>query len=297
MRMRIYLITILILISSFTSCTSQTRSVEQEIFDCVTEKLPENGKYFKSNLLQAENSLIEQNIIKNGSGKSYKKLYEKIGSGKEIKYKSPNNLIDSIIVYNTEYFDVFKNCELDFSNNKNYKFSKTNKIKNALDSLVANDKVDIESISNSLLSILDEKDFELDYFKYKTFLMLTLFDKDHSLSKLIESENQIERKNGLLIYIDENSKILIDEIKISPNKLKKRIIEYYKLNNSDSEILIRADRNAMYKIFKEVQDMIKELKLMLDQMSNDEFNLKFDQLNNKKRDVILEMAENKLNNE
>jgi len=277
-----------------TNCQSQTERVETKIFNCINQSFPNNGNDFNKTILQFENELIEQHILKDRTGKSYREIYKQIYSETEIEFKPSKVFTDSIRSVNKYYFQIFLDCEGKYMNTENYINSKTNKLKTALESLNKSGKFEPKIIAKVILSNLDNNDFELDYYKFRTIQIVNFINVSFNTN----NKNDIlmgDIENAFKIHIDRNNGIFVNDKKVSVEQLRLLIKKYEKENKTESIFLVKANSEALYKTFIKVNNAINdEINSLRNQLAIEKYNMNFNQLSEKQKKGIIEIYPQKV---
>lgn len=160
----------ILFISSITFAFSQNERIEIQLQNCTYEQIENNGKELKSEIKEFENYLIEKKILIDSTGKSYINLFKKIEKENDVEFDYNYSFTDSIQKIIIE--DVYKqmDCQVDLINSDNYPNTKVYKLQTVIDSIKTNGDIMPSIIANGILSVLDEKDFELEYYKIKKLL-------------------------------------------------------------------------------------------------------------------------------
>jgi|TARA_R110002051_G_scaffold88167_1_gene155372 hypothetical protein len=163
-------------------CSSKKERIEVKIMECINNTKDENGIKIKESLELYENLLIKENILKNKSANSYRKLLVNFSKEKNIKIKIDENDSLHLKIYKNRYkvsndvifqkiFKCYMPLEKDFLK---YNQIKINELKVVFLQLSkSNFSQDIEMAKRSL-KIITEEDFELEF--YKAILLNALID-------------------------------------------------------------------------------------------------------------------------
>jgi hypothetical protein len=158
------------LIILFLSCSSKKERIEIKIMECIENIEDEKGIELKSHIQNYEKLLIKKNILKDTSAISYKNLLINYTKQKDILIKI--NADDSLYikVYNNRFGDtvfqkIFKCFNSIKNDNKEFDDVKLQKIsENILNSKKEEKTSNDVDLAKKLL-ILNEQDFELQFYK------------------------------------------------------------------------------------------------------------------------------------
>ena len=281
---KITILTFLILIS--ISCKSQDRIVEKIFNDCYFNSMPNQGKELKLFHKEYESLLISNGILTDNSGESYYNLFKKIMNSEIVDTKTNFSLIDSInklsytdlIHSNQKCTDKIKSLDI-------YKNSNTHRFEKTMDSLKDSYNDQIKMI-NGVISSLNEKDFELDYYKIRALLVM---ERMNSIPELFEekvySERQLE--TAFKIILNKNNEIIFQGEKVSNDNLKVLVENYLRIAKSNSLIIIDTYRDVKYgdyvKFNKSFEFVFSKLR---NELSEQKFNKQFENLTESEKKII-----------
>ncbi len=274
--------------SSMIFAQEYTYELETMYMNCIYKSLNDNGAEFKAILQEAEQKLIDEKLLKDTSGKSYIALYKNM---KEVAGKEYQSLgvLDYIASRMMESIDmlVYFECEKEFMEHPKRLASRMNKFTTVIES------IDIKKIEGSLLGnilsgFVNENDFEYDFYKYFTFLLLDTFkvskfeikNTDRSLPKKEEQTFKAEElKHALKVEIDSESRLFLNDKGATLEELQKKVISYLKQNKSKSVVLIKNSRKTSYKAFLDMQkEIVDGFEVVRNQLAKEKFNRTFDEL-------------------
>ena len=154
---------------------SQEKKIELIYQECMYNSLSDKGIALKKYTKGFENHLITLKILKDSTGNSYRELLKSLSEGKRYRSEYEYSYLDSINTIEIEkIIPRNKECAKIISKQKNYT-SYSKKFK----SVIPDDKDNISQGLKNLYKILSIKDFELDFYKQKVFMILyTINDLD-----------------------------------------------------------------------------------------------------------------------
>ena len=279
-------LSIIIIIFTFFISNSQEREIEKIYSDCYFNAMPENGKDVKIIYKKYEELLISEGILADSSAKSYYELFKKVIAEKFIDTKTEYPLIESI--NKLDYSDLIHSnikCTEKIKELKKYRNSNTFLLEKRMDSIKEN--FDTEKASEVFLKTFSQKDFEIEYYKFRALLILEM-NKSFSEIEMEEpkySENRIE--NSLNLYFSEENLTSINGEKTSKKDLENIVTRYLSKNKEKSLIGIKSSRKALY---GEYLKLIENLELIFlkfrNRIANERFNKEFESLTNNEKDEI-----------
>ena len=175
------------------SCFGQKNVVENNIITCQTEIYNKAGFDLNKIVIDYENILIENEILQDKTGASYSSLLNKIVTDE-------NYQIDSLISF-YDVYPLFKisesgktkilNCETTQINNDKNNLSKWKKISKKIDSIKFGEG-NVSRVSKIFLETLSKNDFEMNFYKIKTFLVIEMVNLKYGSRKLLPSAVSIK---------------------------------------------------------------------------------------------------------
>lgn len=314
----------LILIISISSCFGQDYSIESKHFDCLVKTSYELGVDLKQELSDFENHLIKTGVLADNSGDSYYKIYETIRVTGDISFVFNYTFLDSIklSIDNIEFGDLNTDCMKlaeKTQNTRKYRRSKLYQLKVSMDSIKNIANINAGEVAAVILRILSPKDFEQDYYKMTTLLLLaTTQDIDSGIIRKLpplsdKKENEpIEKRNLLVVYVtSDNDSVKVNDSKVSIEDLSK-IVEKYIISDSKDNSLpelipiqidligncyqsklnisLQNDRETSYSTYIKVQNKLTDAyKKVRNDKAKEFFNLEFDKLSTEQQTSIKEL--------
>lgn len=255
---------IIITLLNFIFGFSQDRKIEKIYNNCYFNSMPENGKEVKKLYKKYERLLISKKIIDDNSGKSYFKLFKKVMSGEFIDNKTNFSFIDSINVLKYSNLIHFNSkCTEKIKALSEYKKSNTYLLEQRMDSI--KEDFTAEKASEIFLKTMNEKDFEIDYYKMRVLLLI---ERTSSLRKLENETPKYSEKrinNSLKVKLSSENIVFVNGIKTSKVEFQKTIEKYLMDNKKESLININTSRDAQY---GEYLKLIENLNFVIEQVRN-----------------------------
>ena len=149
---------------------SQKERVEIRLMNCWYDALEDKAKEVKKIVNNYNTLLIDEGILIDTTAKSYRLFFNSIAKGKA--YNSPsvsfNAKLDKLELTLNNYEECIEAAIKDTLNFDSLKFHRHNFVFDSIMGLRGNTRADL---AKGVLSVLDEKDFELNYYKIRTFLI------------------------------------------------------------------------------------------------------------------------------
>lgn len=273
------LILIIFFTFSLTISFSQSERIEIKLQNCTYEQIPDNGKELKDEIKEFEAYLVKKKILDDNTGKSYINLYKKIEKENEVQFDYNYSFTDSI--QKIIITDVHKqmNCQVDLINSEDYTNTKVYKLQVVIDSIKIAGAINPSNIAGGVLSVLDEKDFKLDYYKIKTFVLLDATNTTSEITQTLVKEDKTNSDKALKIYLDKKSRIFIQGKSAGIKKLRKLVRGYEAKNKSESIIVLKVERETMYRVYVDVQHAIaEEINSLREKFSQKKYKTEYEKL-------------------
>ncbi len=266
-------------IFSLSIVFSQNERIEIKLQNCTYEQIPNNGKELKDEIYEFENYLIKKNILSDGAGKSYIHLFKQIEKENDVQFDYNYSFTDSIqkIIIS----DIYKqmDCQVELINSESYLNTKVHKLISVMDSIKISGDMMPANIASGILSVLDEKDFELEYYKIKTFVLLDATNTFSGIPQTLAKEEKANLDKALKIYINKRSEIFVDSKKVGFKKLRKLIRKFESKNKSESIIAFKTERETKYKIYVDVNNaIVEEIQHLREKVSQKKYKMEFKKL-------------------
>lgn len=290
--MRQTLVFTFLFISLFYSCGIQTERIENKLMDCYNLNFADNGKQLEKLIADYESNLIKANIILDNSGKSYLKTISDISNGIDPKEKPFYSFGEMLNGIEKNQDSTSKAClQAVISDSSKYDSKKFVRFQGTLENVIreAGD-LRIELLANEISNVLSEKDFELDFYKMRAFLLFDMLRPHNGINKVMPKKNY-DLKDALRIYLNKENKIFVNNAEIKLKNLKSKIDQYSKDNESKSVILIKTDKETSYSDYIYVQNEIQSaINLVRDNISYQKYGKKYNDLNTDEQKLVNEQC-------
>ena len=214
---------------ALTFCYGQMMRVEHKLMDCWYQSFGDKREDAIEMVKIHELYLIEKGVIEDNTAKSYRAFYEMIAKGED-NYKVPRSFYIAIENMGSSWENYYE-CKKAVAKNTIYSdTSNLTKYDSVWKSILKKNTYTRADIAKGILSVLDEDDFGLDYYKIRAFIMQDLIIVSErwnlELPKKHKYTNQKELDAALKIDVDKNLNYFVqNEIK-SFNGLKEIVKEY-----------------------------------------------------------------------
>ncbi|MEW7281360.1 hypothetical protein ABW636_22460 [Aquimarina sp. 2201CG1-2-11] len=168
-------------------------------------------------------------------------------------------------------------------NSPQYLQSKVYRLQNVVDSIKISGDIFPSKIANGILSVLDAEDFQLEYYKIKTFVLLDGTNTTSKLSQKLKQKKEKFKKldldNAIKIHVTKKNETLVDNKNVSILKMRELIREYVFKSKSNSIISLTSSKETIYKVYVDVQNTIlNEIDLLRKQLSLKKYGIEYSQL-------------------
>ena len=248
--------------------------------------MPNQGIELKKYHKNYDALLISNGILIDNSGKSYYNLFKKIMNSEIADTKTNFSLIDSI--NKLSYVDLIhfnQNCTDKIKSLDIYKESNTYRFEKTMDSLKDSYNDQVKMI-NGIITSLNEKDFELDYYKIRALLVM---ERMNSIPELFEekvyTESQLE--TAFKVILNKKNEIIFQGEKVSNDNLKILVENYLRITKSNSLIIVDTYRDVKYGDYVKFIELFEFVFNKLgNELSEQKFNKKFENLTESEKEII-----------
>lgn len=314
-----------LLISTTLPCFGQDYSNETKIFNCFVNAAAELEIDLIKEFSDFEEHLIKTGVLADYSGESYCNIYETIKKTGDFDFAFHYSLFDSIKTRNDtiEFGELETDClklAKMLRETKEFKRSQLFQLEAAMDSIKNNQSFKASEIATSILRILKPKDFEQDYYKMTTMLMLatTHYEDSGFLRKLPKNtENHekepVDKRNLLFVHVTtDNDSVFLNSRKVSILDLTDIVTDYIISDSKDTTmpvlmpkhidlvgegfeskliISLNNDIGTSYKTYVKVQNKLTDAyKKARNVKALEFFSLEYDKLSTEQQSSIKEMV-------
>lgn len=249
----------IIILLVLNSCSSKTERIENKLMECNCLGFSDNGEQLKQLMSHYETYLIKEKIINDNSGESYRNIINSIANGNELKNKPAYSFVEQLNGIEKKEDSMSKKCvQRIISDSLKYDFIKFIKLQREMKNII-NKSEDLkpESLASVILEVLSKKDFELDFYKFRTFCLLDMLDSKIEHTKVLpESNKNLDLDKAFRVLINSENKIFVNKKEIKLNDLKFYLIKYYEDNMSSSVVSIKTEKETKYSYYIVVENEI-----------------------------------------
>ncbi|WP_299888927.1 hypothetical protein [uncultured Lacinutrix sp.] len=246
-----FIISILLLFINISNIYSQSKRIESELMKCTYKAISDEGTSLKQLILDYETLLINEGVVEDSSGESYRVLVQNFANKNII---TPSKLFcvetQKIKKANTNKFYDCKKTIL--KDSLNYDLSK---LKGTKQALFNNAKPHIKA--KEMLKVLSDSDFDIDYYKLRAFYLFCAIDTQAGINE-IDLQN-LDAENALNIYLDSRNTLYVNEVKKTIEQLKIIVRNHVLENKSKYVIFFKTERDTKYKEVLSCEKNIKEV--------------------------------------
>lgn len=259
--------------------------------ECAYQSYSDHGLALKQLISNYQTLLIDEKILADGSAKSYRDIFKKFAD---------SNGFDKIP---SKYFYVefqklekrnekkLENCrEQILSDSAMYSSSKLKAFDSTILKTSYSNNPRASIIAKEVLSVLSDKDFELDLYKLYTFMMFSYIDTEAGIAENAQVVKDYDPTNTLNISLTENKEILVNNQIVSVEELKKLVKTYLSNNKSESTILLKSHPDLTYGFYQGIGDVIiQEITALRNELSLEKFNSEYKALNKEQKTQIAQI--------
>lgn len=271
------------------SCKKQAERVEVKIMNCIYESYEDQGTAFKKALSDFEQLLIAENILEDGTGKSYKAFFEKMVINDAFNYNPSQSFLNKVIEIRSTQNESFINCQSELRK----ELKKETELQATLSAILTSENQSPSQIAKGFLMVFDEDDFELDYYKMNVYLFFDTinYTNDEGLIKKLPDfkEEEIEQdvSKAITVYMDGNNHVFVNDEKVTVEELKIQIRDYERTHTSESIIVFKSSRETSYSKYLDIQKaMAEEVNILRDELAKERYNTALDNLTEEQRSEI-----------
>ena len=276
----------------FTSCVAQNERIENLIMDCAFQSFADNGIAYKKQISDYENLLIDEKILTDNSGQSYRQLLMDIADEEEFDKVPSKFFVVELQKIEKPNFEEAQKCkEIIVKDSAKYDMTKLKGFEQVIDKAQYSGNFQPDAIAKGLLKVLTEEDLELDFYKLRTFLLFSIIDTNSGmnmqLSDFESDQTEVDLTKALRITLDDKNQIFVNKKKVSLDDLKKLVREYESELKSESVILWKTDRATMYRNYIDVQNaIVGEIQYLRNKLAIEKYKTEFDKLTEEQQSEI-----------
>ena len=249
-----------ILFLIFIGCSNQQERIEKKLFDCSVTASKKDNKDLLQRFKYYESELIKNKVLKDNSAKSYRNVLEIIAKEKDYFFDIPESINENVLRVEEAAYEQVINCQKKIlSDSLKYDFKVFFKFQESIKKSMYENNISPQIVAKNYLSVLNEDDFKLNYYKTRIILVLSL--QNSGIYKKITDkefkEKKYNKKTAFIIQLNDKSEILIDNKNKKIEEFKHLLYEYFLKNTSKSEIVLLTSRKTIYSKYLEINEIIE----------------------------------------
>ena len=272
------------------SCSAQTERIESNLMECTLQSYADGGIELKNIISDYQTLLINEGFLKDVSAKSYRGILEKMAVGNGFEKEPSKFFILEIRNIEQPDLDKIKQCQqIKWTDSTSYLSSKLKRFENIFDPNNPN-ITKASSVAKEMLEVLTIEDFELEYYRLRTFFIFSYIDTDADVDSnitVIKNPTNEQKQRSLKIELNHQSDIIFKGNTIDKEQLSLIIREYYSKNKSKSILTLKSDKDAIYGAFEDVQQIITlQINKLKTELAKSEFQKSLKELNKEQMDLL-----------
>ena len=276
------------LILFVNGCAQNDYQVEDFLYNCLNDKFESENINLKSEILDFEKYLIDNKYLKDNSGQDYVDFFTQIKKLNDIPAEiEPDRFERLSKIPMSEYYSascIDKLTQFDSTVIRNSKYME---LQIALKNQDYSNGFEPSIIAKGILESLTPKDFEHQYYKTISLLMIVFTSNIDSgierqlppLSDTEKVESTISKDKTIRVFVKPDDTILLDNELIKLTDIKGKITEFIENNHPEHLIYLNADLGTSYGLYIKVQSEITSAYTDLrDKMSHKQYNKEYSEL-------------------
>lgn len=263
-------------------CFSQKLRVENKLTNCWYNSFGSDALKVKDFINDYEQLLIKEQILEDNTPKSYINILNVVANGKN--YKKPSKSFHAEIEKMNLSIEGFNECESTVTKDSlKYNVKRLQRYEMVFDSIMNIDGYTRTDLAKGILSVLDKEDFDLEYYRVRTFLIFDFIILseiwDFKFPKNAKTISKGSLKSAFYAHADKHMNIFLEGDKIDIQDFRKKVKEYMLAYKSNSAILISVEKDILYKDYQYFQEIITDEILSLrKEYSLKKYNTNFQEL-------------------
>jgi len=286
-----FLLNIIILLL-FTSCSSQDDRMEKKLMECYYQTYSDNGAELKELISNYQRLLVEEQVMADSSAKSYLNFYQKLADEKEFEHVPSKSFLTELQNIEKPNGMINRECQTNvLADSSSYDTNKIFILEDAISSVQEAGDLSPSLVSKQILTVLNEEDFELDYYRLRTLFLFDMLNVDYGIDNKLRTATgdviEHDLTDALKISISEKNQIFVNGQKVNIDQLKKKVADYEQTHKNSSVIAISASRETMYRTYIDVQNSITSaIQNLREKIAINEYQLGFEKLIEKQKKSI-----------
>lgn len=269
------------MIFSCNNNDKQNKSISEIYNECYSKNVTVKDKSIKHFIRGFEKILIENRLLKDSTGSSYRDFLFEFSDYDYIDLKYKYSFLDS--TQGLEYNELL-NCSKKIKSHRDFKSSIFGKLADYMLKNDGNHEGYFES--QPIDSIFNEKTFEFDHIKHKLFGVIKVYDGNKSQKEkvLYRKENYPKRAE---LKIDSKNRISWQNEIIGLNELSDKAYTYFLNYDNEKTIFLETSSETKYMIYITVQnELVSAKRKFQNKKSTDIYDKKYDDLTKSEKQEI-----------
>ncbi|MBO0591302.1 hypothetical protein I2486_07765 [Cellulophaga sp. E16_2] len=252
----------------------QNKISENVLMECIYRNYPDHGVALKQLILDFEDKLLEEKVIADFSGSSYRRIINQMAKDTFLTNQFFFNFSDEWEKVANSFDRINKNCRNTILKENSLPFELK------VSELITKRNIQSSSdMAQIMLQVFSDKELELEYIKLKLFLfMATAATTNTNLSdKLLPPVYDAEK--AFQIAINSHNEIYYEDTVVSINELSELLKAYLLKNTSNATILISYSENTTYGDYIKLQQaVVRSIVALKQEYALDIYGLSYDAL-------------------
>ena len=168
--MKVFYVACITAVLSINPCLAQKQRVEKKLMNCWYEAFGDNAPKVKDFVVEYKQLLIDEGILKDSASGSYLSIYKRIAYDDEY-VKPSKSFFTELGKLKAPLEGYYESSEMAIKDSFSYDASKLKQYETVFDSVTAIDGYTRADLAQAILSVLNEEDLTLEYYRLRTFLM------------------------------------------------------------------------------------------------------------------------------
>ncbi|SDE76858.1 ExbD/TolR family protein [Cellulophaga baltica] len=230
---------------------AQNNKPEIVLIECIYTNYSDDGIALKQLISNFENQLLEEKILADSSGSSYRRIIKQMANDTFLSNHFFSNFSDEWEKVGNSFDRLNKNCRNTILKENLLPFELK------VSDLITKKNIQSSSdIAQIMLQVFSDKDLELEYIKLNLFLFMATAattntnGSDKLLPPIYDAEKAFQ------IAINSDNEIFISKHLVSISQLSELLRTYVVKNTSNSTILLNYNKNTTYGDYMKLQQVI-----------------------------------------
>lgn len=275
-----------------TASFAQNERAEVKFMECAYQVYPDNGTALRQLMTSYENLLIEEGILADGSGQSYWDIFVSMSEDNEFGKLPNQSFIDKMMQLKSADMDKGDACIRTLMvDADNYDLSKMQGLEEAIINSEYTVNMEPGKMAKEVLTILSVEDFELDYYKMRTFLLFEVMNPNLGIASKTSDMGSAETQDvnsPLFITLNAENQIFINSKMVDIDQLKLLVRAYEQENKEASLIVLQTVRETLYEKYITVQNaIVGEIQVLRKEFAEQKYNTTLEALNEEQMAEII----------